>query len=387
MKRSLTGTCALFALFAATLVSQNRATLVGTITDVSGAVITAAPVELKSLETGAVFKATASSTGAYSIPNLSPGKYELTVAVVGFKTYVAELTVGSDRMQYNVVLEVGTAAESVTVTDSAPLLKTESGALALGQSRMRVNGHPTFAAAPQQGYTDGSRYRRGSGSRPPYPRNDEEYGQWIENDFAQVMAEPLSTFGVDVDTASYANVRRMLHGHALPPPESVRIEELVNYFTYAYPPPERGKPVSLITNVVASPWNRGRLLLHIGLRTRPIASEDLPPSNLTFLVDVSGSMESPDKLPLVQQALQMLVRQLRKQDRVAMVVYAGSSGVVLPPTGGDRRDAILEAIDRLRAGGSTHGSAGIRLAYQVARQSFRKDGNNRVSWPPTATST
>ena len=380
MKRSLMGTCALFALFAATLVSQNRAALVGTITDASGAVIAAAPVELKSLDTGALFKTTTSSTGVYSIPNLPPGNYELTVAVTGFKTYIAELIIGTDRVQHNVVLEVGTTADSVTVTDSAAVLKTESAQLAQqGQAQMRVNGMPMlYAGAPYQRFPDGNRDDRRGRSRPVYPPNAEEYGHWVENEFATVGDAPLSTFGVDVDTASYANVRRMLHDRQLPPPESVRIEELVNYFTYAYPPPERGKPVSLTANVLASPWNHGRLLLHIGLRTQPLAAEDLPPSNLTFLVDVSGSMNSPDKLPLVQQALQMLVRQLRKQDRVSLVVYAGSSGVVLPPTSGDRRDVILEAIGRLQAGGSTHGSAGIRLAYEMARQSFRKNGNNRV---------
>jgi Ca-activated chloride channel homolog len=208
--------------------------------------------------------------------------------------------------------------------------------------------------------------------------NTEEYGQFVENEFAAAASDPLSTFGVDVDTASYSNIRRFLNEGRLPPHDSVRIEELVNYFTYDYPLPERGKPVSLTTRVVTNPWNRQRLLLHVGLRTQPLAAEDLPASSLTFLVDVSGSMSPQDRLPLVKQALQMLVRQLRSQDRVSLVVYAGSSGVVLPPTNGDRSDVILGAIDRLDAGGSTNGAGGIRLAYQMARQSFQKNGNNRV---------
>jgi Ca-activated chloride channel family protein len=183
---------------------------------------------------------------------------------------------------------------------------------------------------------------------------------------------------VDVDTASYSNIRRFLSDGQMPPPESVRIEELVNYFRYDYPLPESGKPVALATHVFKNPWNKNSLLMHVGLRTQPIAAEDLPPSHLTFLIDVSGSMDSPDKLPLVQSALQMLTRQLRAQDTVALVVYAGAAGTVLPPTRGDRQQQILEAIGRLQAGGSTNGAGGIRLAYQQARQSFAKNANNRV---------
>jgi len=200
----------------------------------------------------------------------------------------------------------------------------------------------------------------------------------VENEFTTPAADPLSTFAVDVDTASYSNARRFLNEGQLPSYESIRTEELINYFTYDYPLPERGKPVSLTTHVIRSPWNPGRLLMHVGLRTQPLAAEDLPPSNLTFLVDVSGSMSPPDRLPLVKQALQMLARQLRPQDHVAIVVYAGSSGLVLPPTPGDRTNIILQALERLEAGGSTNGAGGIRQAYQVARQSFQSKGNNRV---------
>jgi Ca-activated chloride channel family protein len=221
--------------------------------------------------------------------------------------------------------------------------------------------------------------RRDREYRGRYPQpNNEEYGHFVENEFTTPTADPLSTFGVDVDTASYSNTRRFLNDRQLPPPESVRIEELINYFSYDYPLPKAGDPVSMTTHLMTSPWNSRNLLLHVGLRTQPIAAEDLPPSSLTFLIDVSGSMSPADRLPLIQQALQMLVRQLRPQDRVSLVVYAGNTGVVLPPTSGRDQQTILDAIGRLSAGGSTNGAAGIRLAYQMARQAFLPKGNNRV---------
>jgi Ca-activated chloride channel family protein len=208
--------------------------------------------------------------------------------------------------------------------------------------------------------------------------NREQYGTYSDNEFTTPQMDPLSTFAADVDTASYSNVRRFLNDRQLPPPDSVRIEELVNYFRYDYPLPEAGKPVSLMTHVVKSPWNPNRWLMQIGLRTQAIPTEDLPPSHLTFLIDVSGSMGSYDKLPLAKHALQMLARQLRPQDTVALAVYAGAAGVVLPPTRGDHQGEILDAIGRLESGGSTAGAEGIRLAYRLARQSFDRKANNRV---------
>ena len=199
-----------------------------------------------------------------------------------------------------------------------------------------------------------------------------------KNDFAATKSQPLSTFSVDVDTASYSNVRRLLHEGRLPPPGAVRIEELINYFTYDYPLPEDGKPVSMTTHLIGNPWHRQRQILHVGLRTKPIALEHVPPSNLTFLIDVSGSMMPPERLPLIKRGLQLLVEQLRDEDHDSLVVYAGAAGVVLQPTPGSQKEIILHAIERLSAGGSTHGSAGIRLAYEMARQSFVHGGNNRV---------
>jgi Ca-activated chloride channel family protein len=208
--------------------------------------------------------------------------------------------------------------------------------------------------------------------------NTEEYGRIVENRFLDPTREPLSTFGVDVDRASYAMVRRFLESGQLPPRDAVRIEELINYFDYAYPAPRSGAPFSITTEIASCPWNERHRLLRIGLQAEKIDTEDLPPSNLVFLLDVSGSMNSPDKLPLLKSSLSMLVDNLRSDDSVAIVVYAGSAGLVLPPTPGTQKGRILDALDRLEAGGSTAGGAGIVLAYETARDNFLRGGNNRV---------
>lgn len=209
--------------------------------------------------------------------------------------------------------------------------------------------------------------------------NTEEYGRISENAFLRAAENPLSTFSVDVDRASYSNVRRfLLDQRQLPPRDAVRIEEMVNYFRYAYAEPKGSDPFSIHTELADCPWSQSHYLLKVGLQARRIATEKLPPSNLVFLLDVSGSMESPDKLPLLKSALPLLVDQLRERDRVSIVVYAGNAGVVLPSTAGSDHGAILEAIGRLEAGGSTAGGEGIRLAYELAKKNFIRGGNNRV---------
>jgi len=208
--------------------------------------------------------------------------------------------------------------------------------------------------------------------------NREGYSRIVDNPFLRASENPLSTFSIDVDTASYSNVRRFLTEGQLPPPDAVRIEELVNYFDYNYPQPAGKDPFSVTTELSQSPWNSEHRLLHVGLQGKKIETESLPESNLVFLVDVSGSMDEPDKLPLLQSALSLLVENLRDRDRVALVVYAGAAGVVLPSTGGDQRQDILNAIQELSAGGSTAGGEGIVLAYEIAEKNFIRGGNNRV---------
>jgi Ca-activated chloride channel family protein len=210
------------------------------------------------------------------------------------------------------------------------------------------------------------------------PWNTEAYTAVNENRFRSVAASPVSTFSIDVDAASYANVRRFLNQGSLPPKDAVRLEELVNYFPYSYEDHVGRHPFAVSTEVAPSPWAPSHRLVRIGLQARRVDTRELPPSNLVFLIDVSGSMLSPDKLPLVQRAFRALVHELRAEDHVAIVVYAGAAGLVLPPTSGADKATILEAIDRLEAGGSTAGGAGLRLAYDVAREHFDADGNNRI---------
>lgn len=210
------------------------------------------------------------------------------------------------------------------------------------------------------------------------PFNTESYDRIVDNPFLDVMHDPLSTFSIDVDTASYANVRRFLARGTLPPQDAVRIEELLNYFSYDYPAPIDEHPFAAHVEIGECPWKPEHRLARVGLKGKEIAVAERPACNLVFLVDVSGSMQDPNKLPLVIAALELLVQQLTAKDRIAMVVYAGSAGVVLDGASGADKARILGALRRLQAGGSTHGSQGIERAYKIAAASFIAGGANRV---------
>ncbi len=220
---------------------------------------------------------------------------------------------------------------------------------------------------------------------PPMSMNEKEmdlqtesYAYVQENDFQNAQKVPLSTFSIDVDAASYSNVRRFVTGGQLPPVDAVRIEELVNYFDYDYPQPTKDEPFSVYSEISQCPWNTSHYLVHIGLQGKKVATENLPSSNLVFLIDVSGSMEEPNKLPLLQKAFELMTDNLRASDKISIVVYAGAAGLVLPATSGADKETILEAIGKLQAGGSTAGGEGIQLAYRVAEENFIKGGNNRI---------
>lgn len=208
--------------------------------------------------------------------------------------------------------------------------------------------------------------------------NAEEYKEIAENNFKTVSESPLSTFSIDVDAASYSNMRRYINKGELPPADAIRTEELINYFSYDYPQPTGNDPVKITTEVGACPWNVKHRLVRIGLKAKEIPTDKLPVSNLVFLIDVSGSMYGPQRLGLVQSSLKLLVNNLRDEDKVAIVVYSGSAGEKLPSTSGSDKQKIREAIDELTAGGSTAGGAGIKLAYKIAKQNFVKGGNNRI---------
>lgn len=213
---------------------------------------------------------------------------------------------------------------------------------------------------------------------PEYRQLDREsYNALGENPLVVTVNDPLSTFSIDVDTASYSNVRRFLTGGTLPPPGAVRIEEMINYFSYDYPQPDNG-PIAIATELGPCPWRPENKIVRIGLKAKDLDLKQIPPSNLVFLIDVSGSMNAANKLPLLQQSMHMLADKLTGRDRLSIVVYAGSDRVVLPPTAGDKTKEIKAAITALVSGGSTHASSGITTAYKLARQSFMPGGNNRI---------
>jgi Ca-activated chloride channel family protein len=213
---------------------------------------------------------------------------------------------------------------------------------------------------------------------PQQEWNTEEYDRIYEQPFLKALDNPLSTFSIDVDTASYSNVRRFLQGGKMPYEDAVRIEEFINYFSYDYLEPEYEVPFSFNVEISDCPWNQEHMLIHIGLQGKKISYENLPPNNLVFLIDVSGSMNSPEKLPLLKEALTLLIEEMRDIDSIAMVVYAGAAGLVLPPTPCSEKQKIFSALERLQAGGSTAGGAGIQRAYNVAREHYDLNGNNRV---------
>ncbi|TXT44833.1 MAG: uncharacterized protein FD137_1499 [Spirochaetes bacterium] len=245
------------------------------------------------------------------------------------------------------------------------------------------------AAMPSPGVAYAMGMKAGSGlpesappswtSGQPGEFNTEEYDRIVDNPFKKSMDNPVSTFSVDVDTASYANLRRfVMEMGEMPPKDAVRIEEMVNYFNYSYPEPSGGHPVAAAYAMAPAPWNPAHLLLRVALKAKTVETKNLPASNLVFLLDTSGSMSDDNKLPLLKASLKFLVEKLRPEDRVAIVAYAGSAGLVLPPTPGSKKETIIAAFDQLEAGGSTAGGAGIRLAYDVAKANFIRGGNNRV---------
>jgi Ca-activated chloride channel family protein len=340
----------------------------GTVRDPAGGVIPGARVELSS--PGLTPLATTTDVdGAFTFERVPVATYDLTVTLTGFTTYKSRVSVTpAANVRLAVVLRMSGVAETVTVTSEAPRLESAQSSVAdMKMARGAMPGAPVATPAP---------WPPNGGRRGDF--NTEAYDRIDENAFHSVSDDPLSTFSIDVDTASYANVRRFLNSGALPPPDAVRIEELINYFRFDYPRPAKDQPFSVTTEIATCPWKPDHKLALIGLQARPLDDDSVPARNLVFLLDVSGSMQPPDKLPLVRTAMRMLVDTLTGRDRIAIVVYAGASGVVLPSTSGADKERIHEAIARLEAGGSTNGGAGIQLAYKIAEEQFVKGGINRV---------
>ena len=257
---------------------------------------------------------------------------------------------------------------------------TASGAVARTKATRAFAGK--IAAMPSsvaQGATEFDRRDNYGGIRAPSGEfNTAAYDHILENPFLDAASNPLSTFSIDVDTASYSNIRRFINEGSLPPKDAVRVEEMINYFTYDYPQPTDDKPFSINLDAAGCPWEPAHRLVRIGLKGREIALDKRGASNLVFLLDVSGSMTPPERLPLVKQAMRLLVDKLTENDHVAIVVYAGASGLALPSTNGEHKEQILSALENLQPGGSTNGAEGIQLAYKVAADNFIKGGVNRV---------
>jgi Ca-activated chloride channel family protein len=289
-------------------------------------------------------KTVSDSDGRYAFTAIEPGAYKLKAELAGLKTISRRVKVRSGRtVNAEVPMRLDAVAEAITVTASGPGGWVQDAIQEIPAPR----GEPTFAHFDEHGFVDAAK-------------------------------EPLTTFSIDVDRASYALVRRYLNEGDRPPADAVRIEELVNYFKYDYPQPRGSDPFSVTSEVASCPWDAGHRLVRIGIQGRDLEEWKMAPNNLVFLIDVSGSMDTPMSLPLVESSLFVLLDKLRAEDTVSIVVYAGAAGLVLPPTSGADKARIMAAIHALQAGGSTAGGAGIELAYKVAQEHFLPNGNNRV---------
>lgn len=350
-------------------------TISGTITDDAGN-----PVIAQILIKGTQKTVVCSPAGSFNI-EITGDLTVLVISAAGYQT--RELKVGKQKKLTIKLQPVDVSLNEVVITASAaPLLKSIAGNAAADNSRLSYfsKGNVVPGAVSDlytgRGVAPFKQKEYRFAERDRFDR--EGYDHIIENPFMAVTDNPLSTFSIDVDAASYSNVRRILKSGRLPEEGAVRIEEMINYFSYDYAQPTGKDPFAVHTEIAVCPWNKEHQLALVGLQGKKIDASALPPSNLTFLIDVSGSMAVDNKLPLVKSSLKLLVDQLRPQDNVSIVVYAGNAGLVLPPTEGDRKMAIKEAIDRLESGGSTAGGAGIKLAYEVAKKNYNKAGNNRV---------
>jgi Ca-activated chloride channel homolog len=388
--RTRIAACVVVVLSLAFVAAQSdRGSVSGVVLDASGNALAGARVTLSGPERRSILS---DAKGAFTLPGLAPGVYELRCEIAGFMTLIQRVTVSNTTTYVSLGMRVGRQEEMMQVSEALPVPPPPRAVVTqpAAQAAVAPQLDELNNRAPQR--LDGLRSAAGGTPTPELYRKaipgvaggvsagfrTEAYDRVDENGFRRVANDPLSTFSIDVDTASYANVRRFLTQGSLPPAGAVRTEELINYFRFDYPQPAADVPFSITTELTEAPWNPQHRLALIGLQGRALSERDETPRNLVFLIDVSGSMMSPDKLPLVRSSLGLLTNVLRDEDRVAIVVYAGSSGLVLPSTHGHRKDVIRQAIASLEAGGSTNGGAGIRLAYKVAREHFISGGINRV---------
>ncbi len=356
--------------------------ITGKVTDEHQRAILGATIDIH--QSGRKVKTTSTgANGTYTIA-INPGNYEVFASRTGFN---------KKRIVISATAKNTTTANFTLTRTQTPAVKVKRGEKDVKED-MRAAG----AISTQTGDANGISYERHANKSismdenvyhyapPPSPIDNtqfynssiEEYKKVAENDFMNVQASPLSTMSIDVDRASYANVRRYIQSGQLPPADAVRVEEMINYFNYNYPAPTNDDPIAINTTLTDCPWKKEHKLLKIGMQAKKISYGKLPASNLVFLIDVSGSMYSQDKLPLLISSMKLLVNNLRNEDRVSIVTYAGNAGVVLPSTPGSKKEKIIAALENLTAGGSTAGAQGILTAYKVAQENFIRGGNNRI---------
>lgn len=412
MTRTFTSFIIVFILSALIAHAQGTGTLCGVVNAPDGNPVRGATVRV--LATSPAHSAITQEDGSFLIQKMRPGSYDIEISAIGFnKMLIGKISiVDNNGTHIRTTLQAGTMrVDSVIVTAQRDII---------GPERLGKNSSVTFnngtsgsnrseTNSPASAETNGLSLRGGRAGDTKYlvdgievqdpfaggfanpagaqdntsvdrsfQFNSNGHARLVPNEFKNVLADRFSTFGIDVDAAAYSMIRRYIYNRRRPSPDAVRIEEMINYFTYDYPQPVGDIPFSISTEMARCPWNNRHQLVSIGLQGKRIAVQDLPPSNLVFLIDVSGSMTSQDRLPLLQRAFTMLVNELRPQDRIAIVTYAGNAGLVLSSTSGAEKAKIIQAIEDMRAGGSTAGAAGINLAYDIARNNFIPDGNNRV---------
>lgn len=311
--------------------------------------------------------------GLFTFKSLKPdSNYSLKLNYVGYtNSIINQICIkDNDTLKLDLAMESGTQLYEVKIVAKKDLVYCSGVKGIKITSKMTMNT-PNIRGARAEGnayYIDGVRVTQGT----------EKYAKQVDNTFVKVENTPISTFSIDVDKASYSNMRRYLQSNQLPPIDAVRVEEMINYFSYDFPTTDPVHPFSIQSKVFNHPFSTNKKLLHIHLQSPKIQIENSKPNMLTFLIDVSGSMSSSDKLPLLISCLKMLVEQMRAEDQIAIVVYAGAAGLVLEPTNGKNKTKILDALNKLESGGSTAGGAGIELAYDIAQKNFLKEGNNRI---------
>ena len=352
---------ALFVILISSIIFPQSGIISGKVTDQS----TAEPLMgANIILEGTVYGSSTDIDGLFKIKNLPPGIYSLKAACIGYASItITDISLKENDSSYfdiNLTAETIEAEEIMVFSEASKIRGGLTNSLSIAYDQVE----------PPGGYND-IRY-------PIDAFNTEEYNLITENEFLDAYSNPLSTFSIDVDAASYSNSRRFLMDGQLPPKDAVRIEEFINYFDYDYALPKGDSPFSVFAEIGECPWNKDSYLMHIGIKGKELTKEEMKPGNLVFLIDVSGSMADENKLPLLKRAFTMMVNKLSPIDKISIVVYAGAAGMILPATEGSEKEKIKEAIGILQAGGSTAGGEGIKLAYKIAEENFVEGGNNRI---------